>query len=156
MGHAHRCRVSSVEGRAPSRAGDANVARATGEAMAAMAQAFDRLHSDIVLVTGDRVEPFAAASAAHLSGRIVAHVHGGDRALGQVDDTLRHAITKLAHVHFPATPASAQRLRKLGEDPWRIHRVGSPGIDSIAAQAMTFPELRAEFPSLARRRFALL
>src|SRR5690348_11913590 len=88
----------------------------TGSAMAGIAQALERLQSDVVLVVGDRVEAFAAAAAGHVSGRVVAHVHGGDRALGQVDDSLRHAITKLAHVHFPATTRSANRLIKLGED----------------------------------------
>jgi UDP-N-acetylglucosamine 2-epimerase (non-hydrolysing)/GDP/UDP-N,N'-diacetylbacillosamine 2-epimerase (hydrolysing) len=107
----------------------------TGRAMAGLASALDRLQSDIVLVVGDRVEAFAAAAAGHLSGRIVAHIHGGDRALGQVDDSLRHAITKLAHLHFPATIASKNRILNLGEDAWRVHRVGSPGIDGITMHA---------------------
>ena len=85
-----------------------------------MAVAFAKLKPDVVLVTGDRVEAFAAATAGHLSGRIVAHAHGGDRALGLVDDSLRHAITKLSHVHFPATKLSRRAHRALGEDPWRI------------------------------------
>ncbi len=125
------------------------LAAQTGRATAGLAAALDRLASDVVLVVGDRVEAFAAATAAHLSGRVVAHVHGGDRALGQVDDALRHAITKLAHVHFPATSASAERLLKLGEDRWRVHRVGSPGIDGIAAAA-------AAVDDLPRRGYALL
>ena len=128
----------------------------TGRAVAALAEAFDQLSSDMVLVVGDRVEAFAAATAAHVSGRVVAHVHGGDRALGQVDDALRHAISKLAHVHFPATPQSAGRLKKMGEDPWRIHRVGSPGIDGIRAAAAPRPELARAFPGLRPRRYALL
>jgi UDP-N-acetylglucosamine 2-epimerase (non-hydrolysing)/GDP/UDP-N,N'-diacetylbacillosamine 2-epimerase (hydrolysing) len=107
----------------------------TGRAMAGIAAALGRLETDIVLVVGDRVEAFAAAAAGHIGGHIVAHVHGGDRALGQVDDSLRHAITKLAHIHFPATKQSAHRIKKLGEDPWRIHLVGSPGIGGIADQA---------------------
>jgi UDP-N-acetylglucosamine 2-epimerase (non-hydrolysing)/GDP/UDP-N,N'-diacetylbacillosamine 2-epimerase (hydrolysing) len=129
---------------------------ATGRAMAALAQAFADFSSDIVLVVGDRVEAFAAASAAAISGRIVAHVHGGDRAQGQVDDSLRHAITKLAHVHFPATPGSARRLRRLGEEAWRIHRVGSPGIDGILTDAAPQREALAQFPEIQPRRFALL
>jgi UDP-hydrolysing UDP-N-acetyl-D-glucosamine 2-epimerase len=64
-------------------------------------------------------------------------VHGGDRALGQVDDALRHAITKLSHVHFPATKRSADRIMKLGEDRWRVRQVGSPGIDGIVQLART-------------------
>src|SRR5205823_3026318 len=84
------------------------LAQETGAATALLAAAYAKLNSDIILVVGDRVEAFAAATAAHLSGKILAHVHGGDRAQGQVDDTLRHAITKLAHIHFPATKQSAQ------------------------------------------------
>jgi GDP/UDP-N,N'-diacetylbacillosamine 2-epimerase (hydrolysing) len=112
------------------------LAEQTGRATARLAAAYAKLNPDIILVVGDRVEAFAAATAAHLSGRIVAHVHGGDRAQGQVDDSLRHAITKLAHVHFPATKESAQRLAKLGEDKWRIHQVGSPGLDGIKSGAI--------------------
>jgi UDP-hydrolysing UDP-N-acetyl-D-glucosamine 2-epimerase len=118
-------------------AGDALAALAaeTGRATARLAAAFATLDPDVVLVTGDRVEAFAAATAAHLSGRVLAHVHGGDRAQGQVDDSLRHAITKLAHVHLPATRQSAHRIARLGEDKWRIHQVGSPGLDGIADDA---------------------
>lgn len=128
----------------------------TGSAISHLARAFARLKSDIILITGDRVEAFAAATAAHLSGRIVAHVHGGDRAQGQVDDSLRHAITKLAHIHFPATLESAQRIRKLGEDPARIHRVGSPGLDGIRAAATPRAQLLKQFPHLKNIRYAIL
>jgi GDP/UDP-N,N'-diacetylbacillosamine 2-epimerase (hydrolysing) len=110
-------------------------ASATGNATARLAGAFDRLKSDVILIVGDRVEAFAAAAAGHLSDRAVAHVHGGDRALGQADDSLRHAISKLAHVHFAATAESAARLIRMGEDRWRVHRVGAPGIDGIVAAA---------------------
>ena len=121
---------------------DSNRAIATGKAITGLAGAFAKLKSEIILIVGDRVEAFAAASAAHLSDIPVAHVHGGDRALGQMDDSLRHAISKLAHIHFPATKQSAQRLAKMGEDPWRIHRVGSPGIDGILETAATFKGVR--------------
>lgn len=129
---------------------------ATGKAIAHLADEFERLGSDIVLVVGDRVEPFAAASAAHISGRLVAHVHGGDRALGIVDDSLRHAITKLAHIHFPATRASADRIARLGEDPWRIIRAGSPGLDGITQLALPASEIAREVPELGDQSFAML
>ncbi len=124
--------------------------------MAGIAAALEELDSDIVLVVGDRVEAFAAAAAGHISGRAVAHVHGGDRAAGQVDDALRHAITKLSHIHFPATAQSALRLLKLGEDPWRIKRVGSPGIDGITREAATRRDVAAEVGPLDWRKYALL
>lgn len=128
----------------------------TGLAIAGLAKCFAKLKCDIVLSVGDRVEAFAAASAAHLSGCILAHIHGGDRAAGQVDDCLRHAISKLAHVHFPATRQSANRLKKLGEDSWRIRLCGSPGVDGIANDAASWSELSQSFPGLSRRHFALL
>jgi UDP-hydrolysing UDP-N-acetyl-D-glucosamine 2-epimerase len=129
---------------------------ATGHAIAALARVFARLKPDVILAVGDRVEGLAAATAGHLCGLAVAHVHGGDRALGQVDDSLRHAITKLSHVHFAATGQSATRLLKLGEDPWRIHQVGSPGIDGIARDAASPRQVAAQFPGLRPRQFALL
>lgn len=116
-----------------------HLASQTGNAAAKLGDVFAKLKTDVVLVVGDRVEAFAAATAGHLCGLVVAHVHGGDRALGQVDDALRHAITKLSHVHFAATAGSAERILKLGEDRWRIHRVGAPGIDGIRETA--FPPL---------------
>jgi UDP-hydrolysing UDP-N-acetyl-D-glucosamine 2-epimerase len=134
----------------------AAVAARTGAAMAKLAATYERLQTDVVLVVGDRVEAFAAAAAGQVSQRVVAHVHGGDRAAGQIDDALRHAITKLAHVHFPATPASAARIVKLGEDPRRIHRVGAPGIDGIATAAAPMAVLRERFPGLREGQFALI
>jgi UDP-hydrolysing UDP-N-acetyl-D-glucosamine 2-epimerase len=126
---------------------------AVGTAISKLSKVFEKLKPDIVLVVGDRVEAFAAAAAAHLGDIAVAHVHGGDRALGQMDDSLRHAISKLAHIHFPATQRSARRLEKMGEDRWRIHRVGSPGIDDIR---QTAARISAEFSDLKVRRYALV
>lgn len=147
-----------IDGTAPWVQGDDPTATAasTGRAIAALAPLYEKLAADVVLVVGDRVEAFAAAAAAHVGRRTVAHVHGGDRALGQVDDSLRHAITKLAHIHFPATRASAARIKGLGEDSWRIHHVGSPGVDGIVEAAEPWKQLQREFPGLVRRRFGLV
>src|SRR6266550_4302922 len=120
-----------------------STAAATGKATAALAGAFKKLKPDIVLIVGDRVEAFAAASAAHISQIPIAHIHGGDRALGQIDDSLRHAITKLSHIHFPATRQSARRIQRLGEDKFRIHTVGSPGIDGIHHLSSQKPPIKA-------------
>jgi UDP-hydrolysing UDP-N-acetyl-D-glucosamine 2-epimerase len=136
--------------------GETNNAIQTGKVMAKLAAAFEKLKTDVVLVVGDRVEAFAAAAAGHISGRVVAHIHGGDRALGQVDDALRHAITKLAHIHFPATVASAERLVKLGEERRRINRVGSPGIDGIVREAASWKLIQRAMPGLSKRKYALL
>jgi UDP-hydrolysing UDP-N-acetyl-D-glucosamine 2-epimerase len=116
--------------------GDAfGYAAAVGTASAGLAGAFADLRPDVVLVVGDRVEAFAAAAAGHLAGLLVAHVHGGDRATGQADDALRHAITKLAHLHLPATPGSRDRILRLGEQPDRVVLCGTPGLDGIGQDA---------------------
>ncbi|MBC7783576.1 MAG: UDP-N-acetylglucosamine 2-epimerase (hydrolyzing) [Burkholderiales bacterium] len=116
-----------------------SLASAVGRATAAFAGVFEKLDPHIVLICGDRVEPFAAASAAHIGGYAVAHVHGGDRAMGQVDDSLRHAITKLSHIHFCATPQSGARVFQLGEQRRRIHVVGAPGLDDLCSLAWSNP-----------------
>jgi UDP-N-acetylglucosamine 2-epimerase (non-hydrolysing)/GDP/UDP-N,N'-diacetylbacillosamine 2-epimerase (hydrolysing) len=133
-----------------------DLAAQTGLAIAQLARQFQKLKTDIVIVVGDRVEAFAAASAAHISQKIVAHIHGGDRAPGQIDDSLRHAISKLAHLHFPATRSSGQRLLRLGEDRWRVHVVGSPGIDGITREAASAQQVRDSFPNLHPGKFALI
>jgi UDP-hydrolysing UDP-N-acetyl-D-glucosamine 2-epimerase len=84
-----------------------------------------------VVVLGDRVEAFAAASAASIAGVAVAHIHGGDRAEGVADEAMRHAITKLAHLHLAATPTSAQRIVRMGERAEHVHVVGSPSMDGL-------------------------
>jgi len=106
---------------------------ATGRGIVGIARALRRLRADVVLVVGDRMEAFAGAAAGACSRTLVAHVHGGDRALGDMDDSLRHAITKLAHIHLVATQDAARRVRRLGEEPSRIVRTGAPGLDEILA-----------------------
>ena len=87
--------------------------------------------ADIVVVLGDRIEAMAGALAAVTTGRVLAHIHGGDVAPGDFDDSLRHAITKLAHVHLVATRDAARRVLRLGESPERVHVVGAPGLDRL-------------------------
>lgn len=106
-------------------------AQAVGRGISGIAQALDRLRCDSVLVLGDRIEALAGACAAACSRRILVHIHGGDRATGDVDDTLRNAISRMAHVHLVASRDAASRLRRMGEQPFRIHRVGAPGLDDI-------------------------
>lgn len=110
-------------------------AEALGRGVSGLARTFYRLNVDLVLVLGDRIEAFAAASAASVGGIPLAHVHGGDVAEGVADEAMRHAISKLAHIHFPATRASADRLLRLGEPQKRVFVVGSPAIDGLGAIA---------------------
>ena len=97
------------------------------------------LRPDIILVLGDRAEMLGAAMIGTYLSIPVAHLHGGDVS-STVDEHARHAITKLAHLHLPATTKSAERISYLGEEEWRIHVVGAPGLDSI----MHTPKLSKE------------
>ena len=127
-----------IEARVPmsdGRDSAAATARGLGLGLAAMADVFERLAPDIVMVLGDRVEAFAAAAAAGASNRGVAHIHGGDVTRGGIDESMRHAITKLAHLHFAATERSRERIVRMGEDPDRVFVVGAPGLDSIRTLA---------------------
>lgn len=92
---------------------------------------FTRHEPDVVLILGDRIEIFAAASAASLLGIRVAHVHGGDVAVGVADDSMRHATTKLSHLHLAATRLSADRILAMGEHPKSVFVVGSPAVDGL-------------------------
>jgi UDP-hydrolysing UDP-N-acetyl-D-glucosamine 2-epimerase len=102
------------------------MAQSLGRAVVEMAEAFGSSHPDFILLEGDRGESLAAAIAAAHMNVGVAHASGGDVS-GTIDESIRHAITKLAHIHFPGTPLSARRILAMGEDPWRVHMVGTPG-----------------------------
>ncbi|MGE5505659.1 MAG: UDP-N-acetylglucosamine 2-epimerase [Actinomycetota bacterium] len=120
-------------------------AEALGTCTTRMAAVLARLAPDILVLYGDRGEVLATALAAiHL--RIpLAHIQGGDLS-GNVDETIRHALTKLAHLHFPSTAASAERIRRMGEEDWRITVAGDNHVDQIVAGTYTpAPELRARF-----------
>lgn len=124
-------RVDAVVKMQTGRDEPAAQAAAVARGVAGMARAIEQLDCDIVLVLGDRIEAFAGASAGLLARRVVAHIHGGDRAPGDLDEPMRNAITRLAHVHFAASQDAAERLARMGEPPERIHLVGAPGLDAI-------------------------
>jgi UDP-hydrolysing UDP-N-acetyl-D-glucosamine 2-epimerase len=87
---------------------------------------------DVVVIVGDRYEALAAAQAAYLLKYPIIHLSGGDLTEGSQDDSMRHAITKLAHMHFVTNKASADRVIKMGEEPWRVHLTGYPGLDNLS------------------------
>jgi GDP/UDP-N,N'-diacetylbacillosamine 2-epimerase (hydrolysing) len=106
------------------------MAKSIGYELIGFTEVFERDQPDIVLLLGDRGEMLAAAIAAvHLNIPIV-HLHGGERS-GTVDEMIRHAISKLSHVHFVATESSRERLIKMGEKENSIFVVGAPGLDEI-------------------------
>ncbi len=106
------------------------MANALGEQIIGFTQALEKEQPDLLLLLGDRGEMLAGAIAAlHLNIPIV-HIHGGELS-GTVDESIRHAITKLAHYHFTATKASRERLIRMGEKPDHIIVTGAPGLDAI-------------------------
>jgi GDP/UDP-N,N'-diacetylbacillosamine 2-epimerase (hydrolysing) len=93
---------------------------------------FSKIKPDLLIVLGDRLEPLAATLAAAILKIPIAHIHGGDKTdSGLIDESIRHSITRFANIHFPATEEHKKRLIKMGEEPWRIFKVGSMGLDTI-------------------------
>lgn len=118
------------------------LAQGMGRLIAGIGSILATSRPDLLLVLGDRYETLAAALAAVVARVPVAHLFGGDITEGAIDDSIRHAITKLSALHFASNAESAARIRQLGEDPAHVHDVGSIGIDRILA----VPTLeRAEF-----------
>jgi UDP-hydrolysing UDP-N-acetyl-D-glucosamine 2-epimerase len=107
---------------------------AIGNSIVGVADALTRLRPDIFVVYADRFEGFAATIAATQMGIPTAHVEGGDVTEGgALDDSVRHAMSKLAHLHFTTNAPAANRLLAMGEEAWRVHNVGLPALDLIAA-----------------------
>lgn len=107
------------------------VAKSMGLGLIGLGEAFERLKPDLIVLLGDRFEIFAAAAAALVAGIPVAHLHGGETTEGAFDESLRHSITKMSHLHFVAAADYRQRVIQLGEQPDRVFEVGGLGIDAI-------------------------
>lgn len=132
-------------------------AKSIGLGVIGMADALEQLRPDVVLVLGDRFEILAAAQAALVHGIPLAHIAGGDTTEGAYDEAIRHAITKMAHVHLVTNELAARRVRQLGEDPARIHVVGSPGLDHLRrTELLGRPELEAALGARLGRRNLLV
>ena len=102
-----------------------------GVQLQGLVQSVDRIKPDFLLVLGDREESITTALVGAYMNIPVAHLCGGDRAIGNVDDQVRHAVTKLAHLHFVTNNESAMRVAKMGEQAFRIFNVGNPGLDRL-------------------------
>lgn len=112
------------------------IAKSVAIGLIGLSDALEQLRPDIVLVLGDRFEMLAAAQAALLHNVPLAHIAGGDTTEGAFDESIRHAITKMAHLHLVTSALSARRVRQLGEDPAHVHVVGSPGLDHLRRQTL--------------------
>ncbi len=115
-----------------NRSGRLADSEALGRGVTGFGRVLNRLQPDVMLILGDRIEPLSAACAATTLGIRIAHIHGGDRAEGLADEAIRHAISKLAHLHLPATATSKRRLIRMGELQDRVYCVGSPAVDGLS------------------------
>lgn len=111
--------------------GAAATVRTMSNALRQLADVFDRLKPDLVLILGDRYEMLCVAAAANVFQIPVAHLHGGELTEGAFDDAFRHAITKMSHLHFTATEVYRRRVLQLGEPDDRVFNVGAIGLDNI-------------------------
>jgi UDP-hydrolysing UDP-N-acetyl-D-glucosamine 2-epimerase len=125
-------------------AGPEPAGEAMGRIVAALTEAIARIAPDMLLVLGDRLDIAPAALASVPFNLPLAHIHGGELTFGAVDDRLRHAVSKLAHLHFASSAEAAARLCRMGEEPWRIVVSGAPGLDTLAKQPQS---ARLEFLS---------
>jgi UDP-hydrolysing UDP-N-acetyl-D-glucosamine 2-epimerase len=110
---------------------DTGMAKTIGLAILSLADALTLWRPDLLLLIADRYEMLAPASAA-LALRIpLAHIEGGEVSQGAIDDQVRNALTKLAHIHFTSTETARRRVISMGEEPWRVHRAGAPSLDHL-------------------------
>lgn len=107
------------------------ISKSMALAQIGFAEAFADLRPDLVVLLGDRYETLSAASAALIAKAPVAHLHGGEATEGAYDDSIRHAVTKLSHLHFTSTEAYRNRVVQMGESPERVFNVGAIGLDAI-------------------------
>src|ERR1041384_6757590 len=122
---------------------DVGMAKTIGVATLSLADYLGRLRPDLLLLIADRYEMLAPASVA-LALRIpIAHIEGGDVSLGAIDEAVRNALTKLSHIHLTTTESARQRVISMGEEPWRVHVVGSPSLDHLT-KAPLFSRARVE------------
>ena len=106
------------------------MAKSSGLAMIEYSSTFSELQPDLVIVTGDRFECLPIAMATSYMNITVCHIEGGEVS-GSIDESIRHAITKMSHIHLPASAEARERIVKLGEDPEKVFQVGATSMDVI-------------------------
>jgi UDP-hydrolysing UDP-N-acetyl-D-glucosamine 2-epimerase len=110
---------------------DTGMAKTIGIAIQSLADALTAWRPDLLLLIADRYEMLAPASVAVAMRIPIAHIEGGEVSQGAIDDQVRNAITKLAHVHFTSTEMARRRVIAMGEEPWRVHHAGAPSLDHL-------------------------
>lgn len=118
---------------------------AAASVLASMGVALERHKPDFLVLLGDRYEILSAALAAVLAKVPIIHIHGGETTEGALDESIRHAVTKLSHLHFPAAAEYGQRILQMGESAESVFVVGAPAMDNIAAlEPMSIEQLQCD------------
>jgi len=126
-----------ISAKVPLHGGDkdkSSWSRSLGKGIERIAAVYEKLNPDIVLLSGDRIETFGCCVAAAYMNIPIAHIQAGDKS-GHIDDSARHAIGKFSHIHLASCEDSANRLRRMGEQEFRIFNVGAPQLDNIVGQS---------------------
>ena len=110
---------------------DTGMAKTIGIAILGLADALTAWRPDLLLLIADRYEMLAPASVAVALRIPIAHIEGGEISQGAIDDQVRNALTKMAHIHFTSTPTARRRVIAMGEEPWRVHHAGAPSLDHL-------------------------
>jgi UDP-hydrolysing UDP-N-acetyl-D-glucosamine 2-epimerase len=132
-------------------------ARSVALGLIGFIDSLERLAPDILVVLGDRFEILSACQAAMFAQIPIAHIHGGEITEGAVDDTIRHMITKMAHIHFSAAKEYRDRIIQMGENPERVLFTGAPGFDAILnMQRLPEPEIRKVLGIETKRSYFLV
>src|ERR1700722_7021106 len=132
-------------------------AKSIGFGLDGFAVAFADLKPEIVVLLGDRFELLAPAVSAMMLRIPIAHIHGGELSEGAIDDSVRHAITKLASLHFAATESYRRRIVQMGESPKRVFNFGAPGLDQLyGSNLLTRPQLERDLGIDIKVPFALV
>lgn len=134
----------------------ANLA-SVGAGIAGFGRALTKLRPDFVVLLGDRFELFAPAISALLLQIPIAHIHGGELSEGAIDDSVRHSITKMASLHFPATEVYRRRIIAMGEEPDRVFNFGAPGLDQLHnSELLSKSDLAAELGISLKRPIGII
>lgn len=133
------------------------ISKSIGLGVIGFADVFERLRPDILVFLGDRYEIFAAATAATIAKIPMAHIAGGDVTEGAFDESIRHSLTKMSHIHFVTNSDSEKRVKQLGENPDYVFNVGSPGLDFIKkANLLSREELEKSLDFTLKRKNLLI
>jgi UDP-N-acetylglucosamine 2-epimerase (non-hydrolysing)/GDP/UDP-N,N'-diacetylbacillosamine 2-epimerase (hydrolysing) len=118
---------------------DTGMAKTIGIAIQSLADALTAWRPDILLLIADRYEMLAPASVAVALRIPIAHIEGGEISQGAIDDQVRNAITKMAHIHFTSTETARRRVIAMGEERWRVHHAGAPSLDHLRRSKLLIP-----------------